>query len=117
MASTAFMVEVGGIVDQKLRTFALVTAFFDKNQSIIGTFVPMVVRVLSRDRSGTIDTIQKSVLESYLVDVPTHVLNTMLNRARKDGWVEVEGRPACWSLTAKGERYYDSLETETEAIR
>ncbi|MBK6898251.1 MAG: hypothetical protein IPH09_02945 [bacterium] len=104
-------------MDQKLRTFALVTAFFDKNQSIIGTFVPMIVRVVSRDRSASIESIQERVYKTYLVDVPTHVLNTMLNHARKDGYVETQGRPPMWSLAEKGERYSDGLETEDGVTR
>lgn len=79
--------------------------------------MPLVIRVLSRDRSIDASALQATVSAQFKVDVPTHVLQTVLHRALKQGLVVTDDARKRWSLSPKGETYSDALESEVDVGR
>lgn len=96
-------------------TYALIKSLFDKGEDYLDSFLPLVLKSLERTKFLDIRSIQVNLKKRYSLEMPLHVIATVLSRSRRRKWVEQ--RIKDYQLTDKGAQYVDKLETEREVNR
>lgn len=97
-----------------LRAFALISSFYDKGKDICDAFWPFAIRSIAEDQLNVLQ-IQKNVEDKYKLQIPIHLLETILKRARKKGFLAKDGE--FYSLSAEGIREKNTLELEFDLER
>jgi len=96
-------------------TYALIKALYDEGGDYLDSFVALVLDGLKGNDFVDVTYLQSVVKAKYTVDVPIHVTESVLNRARKR--LLVERSENLYRLTAKGNKYVDKLESPKEVDR
>lgn len=102
-------------MEKVIYTYALVKSLCDQGEDYIDSFWPFAIKSLPADRSVDSSSIQRNLKETFAVEMPLHVLQTILNRAKRKGYIE--RREKRYALTEKGLEYRDKVETEKEVER
>ena len=104
-------------MERLIYTYALIKSLYDQGDDYIDSFWPFAVKVLSPNKLADSSSIQRNLKKEFDLEVPLHVLVTILNRAKKSGYIERERRQYKYKLTEKGLSYLDTLETDKEVER
>lgn len=101
--------------NRQVYTYALVKSLYDQGEDYVDAFWPFVIKIFPMDSGIDLETIQRKVQEKFDWKIPQHVLETILNRAKRKGYIKpCEKR---YELTQDGRNYLDILETEKEVER
>lgn len=96
-------------------TYALIRSLSEQGEDYIDSFWPFVIKVLPPNKFVNGETIQRNLKEKFDIEMPLHVLRTVLNRAKRRGYVEQKEKQ--YKLTKSGLEYLDKLETDREVER
>jgi len=102
-------------MERLIYTYALIRSLYDQGEDYIDSFWPFVIKVLPPNKFADRDTIQRNLKEKFDIEMPLHVLRTVLNRAIRRGYVEQKENE--YKLTKRGFEYLDKLETDREVER
>lgn len=102
-------------MDNLLYTYALIKSLSDEGEDYIDAFWPFTVKIFPINTQLKIDLIQRKLVENYNLDIPLHVLTSILNRAKLKGYFSYSNGK--YLLSEKGKRYQSSLESENEVNR
>ena len=102
-------------------TYALIKALYDEGEDYVDSFWPILVKTLPSNQSVTSSFLQKKVRDSSNLEVPLHVLELILARAEKRGflrhWRDRSTNTIKYRLTSAGIKYSADLETDKEVER
>jgi len=99
-----------------LYTYTLVKTLHEQGKDYIDTFYPFVLKVLPTDKSSlNLASVQEKIKEDWELNIPEHSLKSIINRAKRRGYVAVEQRQT--RLSEKGVEYLDRLEPEKNVNR
>lgn len=93
-------------------TYALVKSLHDQGYDYVGSFLPFVLKVLSPKVFTEISFIQRNLKAKFNLDIPQHVLLTILNRAKRNYYIKEHEKQ--YSLTDKAIKYLDTFETDKQ---
>jgi len=96
-------------------TYALIKSLYDEGEDYLDSFWPFAVRVMAPNELSDCAAVQNRLKADFHLEIPLHVLRTILHRAKRRGLVEQERKS--YRLTQHGVGYLDKLETEKEAER
>lgn len=96
-------------------TYALIKSLYDRGKDYIDSFWPFAVKVLPRGKFVDLSSIQRNLREKFDLEIPLHVLRTILNRAKRTDYIEQKNER--YKLTERGFEYSDTLETDKEVER
>ena len=102
-------------MEKLIYTYALVKSLCDQGEDYIDAFWPFVIKTLPADRFMDSGSAQRSLMEKFGLEMPLHVLGTVVNRAERRDYIEQKGKQ--YKLTKKGLEYLDKLETDKEVER
>jgi len=102
-------------MNRVLYSYALIKTLFDQGEDYIDSFWPFVIKVIPSTIDIDCSTIQSNLKKKYNLEIPLHVLSTIINRAKKKGYINRDNDK--YSLTKNGKEYVDKLETEKEIER
>jgi len=94
-------------------SYALTMSFYDRGQDYIDSFLPFVLGAIKE--SGTIKNIQGTLKQNYGMEMPSHVVTNVLNRAKRKRFAECDKER--YQLTSQGIHHLEQLETEAEVER
>jgi len=100
---------------QKLYTYALIKSFYDEGEDYLDAFWPFVIRVILPENFIDLKSIQDNVKLQFYLEIPLHVLQTILNRAKRRGYIKQERKQ--YKLSEEGRKYLDKFETDKEVER
>ncbi|MFZ3074088.1 MAG: hypothetical protein WA093_03100 [Minisyncoccales bacterium] len=99
-------------MDGKITTFAAIKLFYETDNNLIDIFGKLVVLVISKNEYYSINEIQKEFLDKINFNIPTDILQTIIKKLRKQGFIEYGGIK---NLDAKSIRITDAgKKSETE---
>src|SRR3989344_683039 len=75
---------------ENITTFAALKTFYDSGNDLIGVFSNITLLAFSKEQSYSITSLQKDFLEKISFDIPIDVLQTILKRLRKEGFVNYD---------------------------
>jgi hypothetical protein len=99
-----------------LLTYALIKTIYELKQDYVDTFWPFVLYVLPKDnKSLSLNIIQSDIKTTYGLEIPEHSLKSIITRAKKRGYIEVQK----WNtkLSENGKKYLESHEPEGDINR
>lgn len=102
-------------MDRLIYTYALIKALYDQGEDYIDSFWSFAIKAFAVDRFVDIGSIQRNLKEKFDLKMPLYVLRTILNRARRKGYIEKKRKR--YKLTGKALEYLDKLETDKEVER
>jgi len=102
-------------------TYALIKALYDEGRDYIDSFWPFAVKVIPSRKPVTPSSIQKNLRNRFNLEMPLHVLEIVLARAKGRNYIlkerdELTGNIK-YRLTKIGLDYSTKLETDKEADR
>lgn len=98
-------------------TYALIKSLYDQGEDYIDSFWPFIIKASPIDRFMDSTFIQRKLRENFDLEIPLHVLRTIINRAKRRGYIEQKKGERQYKLTKKGLQYLDTLETDKEVER
>lgn len=106
-------------MERLIYTYALIKSLYDQGEDYIDCFWPFAIKTFPSDKSVKSSSIQTNLREEFDLEMPLHVLGTVLKRARKKGYIEqyIEQEEKRYKLTEKGLKYLDTLETDQQVER
>ena len=106
-------------MDRLVYTYALIKSLIDEDSDYLDCFWPFTIKVLKQIQFTNISTIQQNLINKFDLNIPIHALRTILNRARKEGYIEKqEGkRNEQYKLTSMGVNYLNGLDTIKDVDR
>ena len=103
-------------MDRSIYTYALIKSLYDHGQDYIDSFWPFAIRVIPADGAVEAGSVQRELNGKFGFKIPLHVLEIILTRAKRRGYVEKKDEKR-YELTKKGIEYLDKLETEKQVER
>ena len=98
-----------------LYLYALIKSLYDKGEDYLDSFWPFVIQVATINKPKDIIELQKDVKNKFSLDIPLHVLKTIISRAKhKDLLKQSENK---FVLTRQGEESQGQLEDEESVQR
>lgn len=104
-------------VNKIIYTYALIKCLYDKGKDYIDSFLPFVLRVIPSEIFVNLAFIQKELNKKFELDIPRHVLRTILVRARKVNYIQKKEKKFEYKLTSDGFNLKEKLEEEHEVER
>jgi hypothetical protein len=109
-------------MDRLIHTYALIKSLYDQGQEYIDSFLTFAIKVIPSNRFVDFAFIQKNLKDEFNLEIPLHVLKTILDRAKRKGYIEQEKNveeknEGGYKLTKEGLSYLDKLETPKEVER
>jgi len=102
-------------MERLIYTYALIKSLYDQGEDYIDSFWPFAIKLLPVDRFVDMGSIQRNLKEKFDLEMPLHVLGTVLNRAKRRDYIEQKKEQ--YKLTEKGLGYLDALESDKEVDR
>jgi len=103
-------------MSKTLITYAFIKSIYDRNKDYLDTFSPLALIIIKRgNRPLDINKIQKNLTDYFKIRIPIHTLKSILARAKRKGYLITEERKN--SLTDKGIKFLDNLESERDVER
>jgi len=103
-------------LEEQVYTYALVKALYDIGEDHLESFWPFVINVFPPNNEPIgVEYIQSQLKGIYDLQIPTHTLRAVLNRAEKKAYIKKEKKK--YSITNKGYKYWQSLDTDKEVKR
>jgi len=102
-------------MDKSIYTYALIKSLYDQGEDYIDSFWPFAIKAFPADRFLDSASIQRNLKKKFDLEMPLHVLGTILNRAKRRHYLKQEEKR--YKLTGKGLEYRDTLETDKEVAR
>ncbi|MCD6448905.1 MAG: hypothetical protein J7L34_00130, partial [Thermotogaceae bacterium] len=102
-------------MERRLYTYALIKSFYDEGEDYLDAFWPFVIRVIPPENFIHLKYIQDNVKLQFYLEIPLHVLQTILNRAKRRGFIKQERKQ--YKLLEEGRKYLDKFETDKEVER
>ncbi len=96
-------------------TYALVKSLYDQGEDYVDSFWPFTIKVFPPHKPVNLEFIQKALKKIFDLRVPLHVLISILNRAKKKGFIAQ--RRGKYKVTDGGLKYLDKFETDKEVER
>jgi predicted nucleic acid-binding protein len=107
-------------MDKLIYTYALIKSLCDTGQDYIDCFWPFAIQSFPPDKFVDCAFIQRCQKENYNLEMPLHVLETVLSRAKNKKYIKVRQKPnklKLYKLTKQGLTFLDTFETHKEAER
>ncbi len=104
-------------MNRSIYTYALIKALYDQEQDYIDSFRSFTIKVIPTDKFVDLVYIQKNLKTQFALEIPLHVLSTILKRAEREDYLEQKNELKHYKLKEKGLKYLDILETEKEVER
>jgi hypothetical protein len=95
-------------------TYALIKSLYDDGADYIDTFRPFILRVLSLEASKTCGVIQQELANKYGLNMPLHVVSTIVERAKNQEYAIKPKRKQSFSLSEKGHEHLSQLESSSD---
>ena len=102
-------------MERLIYTYALIKSLYDQGEDYVDSFWPFAIKLLPVGRFVDMGSIQRNLKEKFDLEMPLHVLGTVLNRAKRRGYIEQKKKQ--YKLTEKGLGYLDALESDKEVDR
>jgi len=102
-------------MERLIYTYALIKSLYDQGEDYVDSFWPFAIKLLPVGRFVDMGSIQRNLKEKFDLEMPLHVLGTVLNRAKRRGYIEQKKKQ--YKLTEKGLGYLDALESDKEVER
>ncbi|PKL91265.1 MAG: hypothetical protein CVV21_08615 [Candidatus Goldiibacteriota bacterium HGW-Goldbacteria-1] len=101
-----------------LSSYLLIKTFYEREKSLIDSFLPFVVYVIDNKKDNTMlfDEMTDKLKESFCLDVPINSLHTLLNRLKKLNLIGCSKFKE-YFLTESGKEYAKKFSTADEEIR
>jgi len=103
-------------MEQLICTYALVKSINDQGGDYIDSFLPFALKAfIGIDVSLDMLTIQNRLKGNFQIDIPLHVIKTIMKRAKKRRFIQRDD--ARYQVTQNGRAYLDKLEDEKDIER
>jgi len=102
-------------MERKLYAYALIKSLYDEGEDYLDAFWPFVISVIPLENFKDLESIQNEVRSRFGLEIPLHVLKTILNRAKKRGYIKQERKQ--YKLSEEGRKYLDKFETDKQVER
>ncbi len=102
-------------MESMIYNYALIKALYDENQSLSDGFIAFVIRCFNNDTFIDDNTIKRNLISKYQINMPSHVLDTVLHKCRQKGYLQRKGQRH--QITNKGQQFYELLETDDSIKR
>jgi len=104
-------------MEKIIYTYALAKSLYDQGEDFIDAFWPLALRVFNiNNKYLTLTSIQRLVKDELELNIPLYSLETILNRAEKNGYLTKKHRHH-FEITENGLRYINSFKTNREVER
>jgi hypothetical protein len=90
-------------------------SLYDQGEEYIDAFWPFAIKIIPANVYVKIGNIQRKLREKFELEMPLHVLETILNRAKRKNYLERKYKR--YKLIKKGIEYSDNLEADREVER
>lgn len=106
-------------MDRLIYTYALIKSLYDQGEDYIDCFWPFAIKAFPENTFTFVDchAIQRKLKETSELDVPLHVLATILNRAQRRGYIEQRNKKKLFKLSEKGLKILHGLECDRDVER
>lgn len=104
-------------MDNNLYTYALIKGLYDQSHNFIDCFLPFIVGHFSSDKFIGVVDIQACVKNSLGMDMPIHVMESAIKRAKNKGLLSQEKSARRYQLTFKGAEYTRKHEDNRDVTR
>lgn len=104
-------------------TYALIKALYDQEEDYLDTFWTFAIQGLGTEGFSDLNSIQTNLKQKTDMEIPLHVLGSILKKAKKKGYLErslewsAERTRELYKLTDKGREQLDILETQKDIER
>lgn len=88
-------------MEKLIYTYALIKSIFDQEEDYIDAFWPFVIKTFLAGRFMDSCSIQRNLKENFDLEMPLHVLETVVNRAKRKGYIAKQ-KEKRYNLTDKG---------------
>lgn len=96
--------------------YALLKSLNDNGKDYLDAFLPFALKGIPDNTEVNIDDIQKNLIKGYNLDIPQHVILTILCRVEKKGYITIAS-DKCYSLTDQGIQFKNVIENERDVNR
>lgn len=104
-------------MEKLIYTYALAKSLYDQGEDYIDAFWPLTLRVFNiNKKSLKLISIQDLIKNDLELNIPLHSLETILNRAEKNGYLEKKHRHH-FEITESGLKYIYNFKTNKEVER
>jgi len=104
-------------MEKLIYTYALAKSLYDQGEDFIDAFWPLTLRVFNINRKSLkLISIQSLVKNDLELNIPLHSLETILNRAEKNGYLAKRHRHH-FEITESGLKYINNFKTNKEVER
>lgn len=104
-------------MEKIIYTYALAKSLYDQGEDYIDAFWPLALRVFNINRKGLkLISIQNLIKNDLELNIPLHSLETILNRAEKNGYLAKKHRHH-FEITESGLNYINNFKTNKEVER
>lgn len=104
-------------MEKLIYTYALAKSLYDQGKDYIDAFWPLTLRVFNiNKKSLKLISIQGLIKNDLELNIPLHSLETILNRAEKNGYLAKKHRHH-FEITESGLKYINNFKTNKEVER
>ena len=101
-------------MEKLIYTYALAKSLYDQGEDYIDAFWPLTLRVFNiNKKSLKLISIQDLIKNDLELNIPLHSLETILNRAEKNGYLEKK-HGHHFEITESGLKYINEFKTNKE---
>lgn len=107
-------------MDKLIYTYALIKSLCDIGEDYLDCFWPFAIKSFPPDKFIDSAFIQRCQKENYNLEMPLHVLETVLSRAKNRKYIKVKqkpDKPKLYKITNQGLTFVDTFETDKEVER
>ncbi len=104
-------------MERIIYTYAYIKALYDQKKDYLDTFWPFCLQVFPQDDLIDIGYVKRKLNEIFELDIPLHVLNTILSRAIDVGYITKTKKSQKFKITEDGIRYLEKIERPEEVER
>jgi len=102
-------------MEKLIYTYALIKSLYDEGGDYIDSFWPFVIMSLQSTISLSLEKIQAIIRKNNGMGIPLHVLKTILNRAKRNGFIEKSNSQ--YKLTNQGIQFLNKIESSRNVER
>jgi hypothetical protein len=99
-----------------LYSYAFIKTLSDNNADYIDSFWPLMVQIFPENKELALYAVQKTCRDELQIQIPSHPLEFILQRAKKQGYINKNVRDR-YSLTKNGIEFKHNLEPERKIQR
>lgn len=100
-------------MNKVIYTYALIKSFSQHDRDYLDSFWPLVLKVIPDSQKYSADKIKEELKNKYYLDIPSHVLDSILKRAKRQSLLETSKDGRMYNLLDKAKKEISKFEDES----